>query len=424
MSVLHSIQDILSHANPYNMYTNTRGHRRRRGSASSDLAFSEQGSTSHNTSMESMNIATQATNSIDSGISTCSPSPVFSPVCAEQLPALAEESGSSTAQLHCGRYRVLASIQKGSTGSVYLGQDPMTHDLAAIKHIAINDSNRTLVQREIELQAYCDNHPNIARVYSATDNGDSTVSIAMEYMPGGDLIDLVSSSRGGLPLGDVLRYGTEIAQALSWMHSLNIAHRDLKCENVCIAADGSTRLIDFGQAHRMDQTPRTRQAGTKNYMAPECWVKSRNTQYDMAAADAWSFGVLVYCLLTARFPWAQATDDNYDYNLFATGCMSKQLASRWVNLPPVARVLLEHLLVVEPSRRWNMATVCAYLDMANRAWNIQHGNNNTANSETAASSPASTDGAASPQMIISSPVLSSPESASSLDSAVVSDMEM
>lgn len=358
--VLHSIQDILSHVP--NLYTKYSSKRRRRSSTpSSDAAMDSKGHSTVSMSSTDSGIATPemfspVLTTADSGMAT---PPMGSPVITEEYQ-----------RLHCDKYQLVRAIQKGSTATVYLGQNPVTGELAAIKHIQVTDSNRKLVLREIEMQAYCDNHPNVACVYDAMDNGDGTLSIAMEWVPNGDLIDLVSAT-GGLPIADVLRYGSEIAQTLSWMHSHGVAHRDLKCENVCIAADGSARIIDFGQAHFMDKVPRTRQAGTKNYMSPQCWESVSGEMYDMAAADAWSFGVLIYCLLTARFPWAQATMDNYDFQLFASGSMSKQLATHWQNIPPSMRILLEHTLVIDPSQRWNIATVCAYLSMIANAVEVQ-----------------------------------------------------
>ena len=275
------------------------------------------------------------------------------------------------------RYTQHRLVQRGSTAAVYVAADIVSREEVAIKRMAVNDKSRNLVSREVQLQQLVGSHPNIATVYGAFESADSIINIAMEYMPGGDLIDRVTK-HGGLPAPMVLDYTYQLASALQWMHALGVAHRDIKCENVCIAKDGSLRLIDFGQAHRMgqDATPCSRQAGTRNYMAPECWVKENALlelpdsvplaalaeNMDLCAADAWSFGVLLYCLCTARFPWAQATLCNADFALFAGGALSEQLAARWVHIPRPIRTIIKNLLVVDPRQRWSMADVCTYIE--------------------------------------------------------------
>lgn len=275
------------------------------------------------------------------------------------------------------RYTQHRLVQRGSTAAVYVAADIVSLEQVAIKRMAVNDKSRILVNREVQLQQHVSGHPNIATVYGAFESADSIVNIAMEYMPGGDLIDRVTK-QGGLPADTVLDYTYQLASALQWMHTLGVAHRDIKCENVCIAKDGSLRLIDFGQAHRIgqDAAPCSRQAGTRNYMAPECWAKENALlvlpdgvpmaalaeHMDLCAADAWSLGVLLYCLCTARFPWAQATLCNADFALFASGGLSDQLAARWVHIPRAIRTIIKHLLVVDPRQRWSMADVCTYIE--------------------------------------------------------------
>src|SRR5205807_4447975 len=92
------------------------------------------------------------------------------------------------------------------------------------------------------------NHPNICTIYDVGESGGKAF-IAMEYIEGRRLSELIPSN--GLEIEAVLRYGSQIADALTHAHERGIVHRDLKSANIVIMPDGRAKVLDFGLAKRI-----------------------------------------------------------------------------------------------------------------------------------------------------------------------------
>jgi serine/threonine protein kinase len=128
--------------------------------------------------------------------------------------------------------------------------------------------------------------------------------LILEYLRGGDLAGLLK--QGALPTERVLSFGIDIADALTHAHRLNIIHRDLKPANVLLADDGTPRLTDFGIAHvgsaeRLTGTGAV--IGTTAYLSPEALDGAETN----AGMDIWSFGVLLFEMVTGRLPFVGMT---------------------------------------------------------------------------------------------------------------------
>jgi DNA-binding NarL/FixJ family response regulator len=154
-------------------------------------------------------------------------------------------------------------------------------------------------QREGEILRQL-NHPNIVKVLAAfAEQGQHYM--VMEYVGGGSLADLISRPQP-LPIQRVAAIALELADALSRAHHLNVLHRDLKPANVLLAEDGTPRLSDFGLA-RPGNYPRLTEAGsilgTFHYLSPEAWENQKLDE----RADIWSFGVVLYEMLTKHLPF-------------------------------------------------------------------------------------------------------------------------
>jgi len=161
----------------------------------------------------------------------------------------------------------------------------------------------TRFRREAEALRQLD-HPNIVAGLDLITQDDSHYMI-MELVEGGSLRVLLQQ-QPQLPHERVLSIGLDIADALARSHRLGIIHRDLKPENVLLANDGTPRLCDFGVAHFVHRTslaPPGSQAGTSVYMPPEAFMGQKPDE----RADIWSFGVMLFEMLSGRLPFVAET---------------------------------------------------------------------------------------------------------------------
>jgi len=199
-------------------------------------------------------------------------------------------------------------LGRGGMGEVYRGTDTQTGQLVAVKVLKpdIVAQNSDLIQRftrEGEALRQLD-HPNIVKMVAAITQGEQYY-LVMEYMPGGSLRKLLEQ-QGQLPIRRTLEIALDLADALTRAHRMEIIHRDIKPANVLLAEDGTPRLTDFGVA-QLTSRPQLTQAGTiigtADYLSPEaCQGESLDTR-----TDIWSFGVLLYEMLTGRRPFSGET---------------------------------------------------------------------------------------------------------------------
>lgn len=205
------------------------------------------------------------------------------------------------------RYRIGNKIGVGGMGTVFLGEDTQSQTPVAIKQlkpeVVQNDPDQ--VQRFIrEGQVLRQlNHPNIVKMLEAIDVDDSYY-LVMEYVDGGSLLDVLRKETM-LSIQRVLYIALDLADALTRAHRLSVLHRDIKPANVLIASDGTPRLTDFGMAH-IDDSEVTQEGavlGTLAYLSPE------SLQGDIVddRSDIWSFGIMLYEMLTGKRPFGKTT---------------------------------------------------------------------------------------------------------------------
>jgi Tol biopolymer transport system component len=217
-----------------------------------------------------------------------------------------------------GPYEIAAAIGAGGMGEVYRARDTKLNRDVAVKVLpelsALDPDRLARFEREAQVLAAL-NHPNIAAIYGIVDIPDAAGSqgaLVMELVDGEDLSTIIG--RGPIPIADVLSIARQIADGLEAAHELGIVHRDLKPGNIKVRADGTVKVLDFGLARGMDPaatssvdamrsptlTARATQMGvilgTAAYMAPE---QARGKVVDRRA-DIWSFGVIVYEMLTGQ----------------------------------------------------------------------------------------------------------------------------
>jgi 5'-AMP-activated protein kinase catalytic alpha subunit len=206
-------------------------------------------------------------------------------------------------------------------------------------------------------------HANILAPESARRHADGSVELWMELAEGGSLGDVikrakytrandVAATRLGEAAARALFLG--VADGVSYLHSRNVCHRDIKVGNVVLDAAGSPRLVDFGCA-KWDggcEVPRGAAVpGTVAYMPPETL---RGDAHDGRGADVWALGVLLYNLLErGEYPFGQEARDEAELK----GQICSQPPALPAHLSPSCRDLLAKLLEKDPARRLRAADV-------------------------------------------------------------------
>ncbi|MCX4749583.1 Stk1 family PASTA domain-containing Ser/Thr kinase [Kitasatospora sp. NBC_01287] len=208
-----------------------------------------------------------------------------------------------------GRYRVEERIAVGGMATVYRGTDTRLDRVLALKvmHPALaGDAGFTdRFIREAKAVARL-SHPNVVNVFDQGADGGS-VFLAMEYVPGRTLRDLLSD-RGALSVRAALDVLEPVLAALGAAHRANLVHRDVKPENVLITDGGLVKVADFGlvrllsgaDAQITDTTTPGVIMGTVSYLAPEQIQPSSATDQRV---DVYAAGIMLYELLTGSKPY-------------------------------------------------------------------------------------------------------------------------
>jgi serine/threonine protein kinase len=214
-------------------------------------------------------------------------------------------------------YKILKKLGEGGMGVVYLAEDTKLKREVAIKflpkHIAVNaDEHKRF---EIEAQAAAAlNHPNIAHIY-AIEEADDEMFIVMEYIEGQELRNVIGKHRNApIPIDVIINYATQIAKGLDAAHKKGIVHRDIKSANIMITSDDHVKIMDFGLAKVRGGTLVTKAGttlGTAAYMSPE---QARGDEADHRS-DNWSFGVVLYEMLTGKIPFSGDYDAAVAYSI-------------------------------------------------------------------------------------------------------------
>src|SRR5260221_1697659 len=162
-----------------------------------------------------------------------------------------------------GRYRIERPLGHGAMSTVDLALDTQLDREIALKRLAENlsrdDELRARFQREARLAAKLA-HPNVVRIYDVGMDDEGRPFIAMEYVDGETLAELVAR-RGPLPPREGAELGIQACRALAAAHEAGLVHRDVKPQNLLLRSDGVLKLGDFGVAVGLEGT-RLTMAGT------------------------------------------------------------------------------------------------------------------------------------------------------------------
>lgn len=202
-----------------------------------------------------------------------------------------------------GEYRILDLLGRGGMGEVYRAQHAKIGRFAAVKVLTGAAQTAEALERfkhEACVQSRLQ-HPHIAALYDFTEVAGQPC-IIMEYVDGQALSELIAA-RGPLAISDALAIFQAVVEAVAYIHSCAIVHRDIKPNNIKINSRGEVKLLDFGIARSeltRGLTATGQVIGTIEYLAPEQLQTGRAD----ARSDIWALGALLYEMLTGRSPFA------------------------------------------------------------------------------------------------------------------------
>ena len=205
-----------------------------------------------------------------------------------------------------GRYRIVRELGRGAMGVVYLANDPNIGRAVAIKIIRLAEVHKPEERERLRDRLFREarsagmlSHPGIVTIYDVDQQGDLAY-IAMEFVDGPTL-DYVLSQQA-ITAGQMFSVLGQTAAALDYAHSKGIVHRDIKPANIMIAADGATKVTDFGIAKITTNEHLTITGtilGTPHYMSPE---QVQGLEVD-GRSDQFSLAVIAYEMLTGEKPY-------------------------------------------------------------------------------------------------------------------------
>jgi len=264
-----------------------------------------------------------------------------------------------------GPYEVISPLGAGGMGEVWRGRDTRLNRDVAIKILpdgfASNEQFRARFEREARTISSL-NHPNICTLFDVGHEG-ATHFLIMELIEGESLAERLA--KGPLPPDQVLKTGSQVADALDRAHKQGIVHRDLKPGNVMLTKTGA-KLLDFGLARSGTDSspvqgltemptqakPLTQEGtilGTFQYMAPE---QLEGIEAD-ARTDIFAFGALLYEMATGR----RAFEGTSKTSLIAAIVSSQPppISSLTPMTPPALDHIVRKCLEKDPDDRWQSA---------------------------------------------------------------------
>jgi Tol biopolymer transport system component len=257
-----------------------------------------------------------------------------------------------------GPYEIVSPLGAGGMGEVYRARDTRLKREVAVKmlsdELSRDAEHLSRFQREAEMLAAV-NHPGIAAIYGIEES-DGGRFLVLELVPGETLAERLTP--GPLPIEEALDIGRQIAEALESAHERGIVHRDLKPGNVKITPEGRVKVLDFGLAKTLEiagadsvaatlgvtSTRAGTILGTPAYMSPE---QARGQTLD-ERTDVWSFGCVLYEMLTGRETFA---GDTFSDRLAAILREEPDWDALPRATPPVVGRLLSRCLEKNPNRR-------------------------------------------------------------------------
>ena len=239
---------------------------------------------------------------------------------------------------------VLDEIGRGSSGVVYRAFDPMLNRAVALKLRNPDNGNADDLLREARQMAKVD-HPGVLKIHGAQ-CVDGQVGFWSDLVEGESIATRLERDARIAPT-ETVTIGIEICVALAAIHQCDLVHGDVKAQNVVRDRDGRHVLIDFGSARNSFDCAGA--SATPSYLAPERLQDGATTQVD----DLYSLGVLLFRMLSARFP---VEGDSFDALVAAHAHGRRQHLLELVpKIDPRLCALVERAIAPDPRQRFHSA---------------------------------------------------------------------
>ena len=273
-----------------------------------------------------------------------------------QVPAWWHLAGPLAPDTIVREYKVVRLLGQGGMGEVYLGVHSLTGQKVAMKVVSpelMRDENiRRRFLEEARVMADL-KHPAIVQLLAFFEEGNRFF-LVMEFVDGQTLADILEKSV--LPLEQSLRMAEAVLAGLQYAHTRPnpIIHRDIKPENILVGKDGKVVITDFGVAKAVGRERLTRTRGvigTYEYMSPE---QAKGDEIG-PGSDIYSFGVVLYRMLTGVVPFPQKSDTGIEC---LTGHVNGQIppvSEFREGLPPWVQQVLDRALAKSPQTRFASA---------------------------------------------------------------------
>jgi serine/threonine kinase 3 len=272
-------------------------------------------------------------------------------------------------------FEMLEKLGEGSFGIVCKCRHKKDNKIYAVKVIEMEGEDDSAIRREIDILKVCDS--DLIVRYGGCYKKANTLLIAMEYCDGGSVQDIIRLRKKQLTEDQIAAICAQIVNALVYLHSNHIMHRDIKCGNVLLTQRGDAKLADFGVSAQLNSTFQKKNTviGSPYWMAPEIIAKASDG-YD-TRADIWSLGITAIEMADSEPPrydvhfarvifiiphkppptFKNPKEWSAEFVDFTTRCLQKDPKDR-----PTARELLEHPFIARGSR--NKQLIAALVEEA------------------------------------------------------------
>lgn len=206
----------------------------------------------------------------------------------------------------------------------------------------LNGLKMKALRNEIEILKRID-HPNIIKLYDVIED-EKSIMLAMEYVSGGSLKDyLKRKSNRKITETEARIYFGQLVDAMKYLHSKHIYHRDLKLENILLDYKKDLKIIDFGYSVSCEPEDQLSViCGTTPYMAPELVMKEKYCGHHV---DVWAVGVITYAMLSGTMPFNGKTEED----LFHKICCGQYRDPTGTTFD--CKRLLAQMLTLDPMKR-------------------------------------------------------------------------